>query len=526
MRNPFGADYNSDSEEDDREGQAVEVDLASWGLDAFIPKEKSKSAKSRGKQPILPPVTSTRAHRPSTNHDSAIPLPRSGVVTSRPLSEGANLYLATQDTPVQIPDRRRSFGSPLDLAGMESTGPPFQRRRAASQAIPPQSMAVPFPSSSMRSPSPGVDQLYGDPRPRLHERTHSMASMASRLMSDDMSQDPRPRHERTQSMASMASRLMSDDMAQDHRPRPHERTHSMASMTSRLMSDDMSQDHRPRPHERINSMASMTSRLIYDDTRQENIQLERISSCGMELENAEEDNPFAIHHPSHISRFDPKVARTRTQSSISMGSRMILENHTGSVMTENRNAYSREPRYATTLDLLRPKVLVMPSPLQAVTPTIPKQPTTVARDGFEISTDGPPLPPGARTSRRLSSTSIMASETVPLASNSFIPNPHVDLTLSQKTFRNTLVVGGRSGSYIDVDGGLPRATEDGEQVMVEELPEEILPPPTPPPEEDLKAKRPAGKLYGKSLIDDLENRKAQMRSKQRYFFLPFCGHLN
>ena len=523
MRNPFGADYNSESEEDDRDGQAVEVDLASWGLDAFIPKEKSKSAKSRGKQPILPTVTSTRSHQPSTNHDPAIPLPRSGVVTSRPLSEGANLDLVTQDTPEQVPDRRRSFGSPLDLVGMESTGPPFQRRRAAaaaSQAISPQSMAVPFPSSSGRSPSPGVDQLYGDPRP--HGRTHSMASMASRLMSDDMSQDPSPRsHERTHSMASMASRLMSDNMAQDPRLRPHERTHSMASMTSRLMSDDISQDHR---HERINSMTSQ----IYDDTRQENIQLERIASSGIEQENAEDDNPFAIHHPSHISRFDPKAARTRTQSSISMGSRMILENHTGSVMTENRNAHFREPRYATTLDLLRPKVLVMPSPLQAVTPTIPKQPTTIARDGFEISTDGPPLPPGARTSRRLSSASIMASETVPLASNSFIPNPHIDLTLSQKTFRNTLVVGGRSGSYIDVDGGLPRATEDGEQVMVEELPkEEILPPPTPPPEEDFKAKRPAGKLYGKSLIDDLENRKAQMRSKQRYLYLPFfCGHLH
>ena len=524
-KNPFGADYNSESEEDDRDGQAVEVDLASWGLDAFIPKEKSKSAKSRGKQPILPPVASTRSHLPSTNHDSAIPLPRSGVVTSRPLSEGANLDLATQDIPMQVPDRRRSFGSPLDLVGMESTGPPFQRRRAASQVIQPQSIAVPFPSSSVR-PSPGVDQLYGDSRPRPHERTHSMASMASRLMSDDMSQDPIPRwHERTHSMVSMASRLMPEES----RPRPHERTHSMASMTSRLMSDDLSQDHGPRQHERIHSMASMASRPIYD-TRQENIQLERFSSSGMELENAEQDNPFAIHHPSHISRFDPKVARTRTQSSISMGSRMVLENHTGSVMTENRNAYPREPRYATTMDLLRPKVLVMPSPLQAVTPTMPKQPTTIARDGFEISTDGPPLPPGARTSRRLSlsSTSIMASETIPLASNSFIPNPHIDLSLSQKTFRNTLLVGGRRGSYIDVDGGLPRATEDGEQVMVEELPKEeiLLPPTTPPPEEDLKAKRPAGKLYGKSLIDDLENRKAQMRSKQRYLFLSFCGHLN
>jgi hypothetical protein len=550
LRNPFGADYNSESEEDDREGQAIEVDLASWGLDAFIPKEKSKSAKSRGKQPIPPPVTSTRSHLPSTNHDSAIPLPRSGVVTSRPLSAGANLDFATQDTPVQVSNRRRSFGSPLDLVGMEPIGP-LQRHRMASQAsIPSHPSAVPFPSSSLRSSSPGVDQLYGDSRPherarsmasmasqmyddmsqdhrpQPHERTHSMASMSSRLMYDDMSQDTRTRpHERTHSMASMSSRLMHDDMTQNSRPRPHEKTHSMASMSSRLMQDDMTQDPRARPHERTHSMASMTSRLMHDMT-QENMQPERISSSGMELENVADDNPFTIHHPSHISRFDPKVlARTRTQSSVSMGSRIMLENDTVSVMT--RNAYSREPRYATTLDLLRPKVLVMPSPLQSITPNKPEQPTHIPREGFEISTDGPPLPPGARSSRRLSSTSIIETEIVPLASNPFIPNPHIDLSLSQKTFRNTLVAGGRSGTYLDVNEDLPRATEDGEQVMVEEPPkEETLPPPTPPLEEDPKAKRPAGKLYGKSLIDDLEDRKAQMRSKQRYLFLPFSGHLN
>jgi hypothetical protein len=273
----------------------------------------------------------------------------------------------------------------------------------------------------------------------------------------------------------------------------------------------------------------MNSRLMLDDMTQENIQPERNSSSGMELENATDDNPFTIRHPSHISRFDPKVsARTRTQSSISMASRMVLDNDTGSVMTGTRNAYSREPRYATTLDLLRPKVLVMPSPLQAITPTMPEKPTHIARDGFEISTDGPPLPPGARSSRRLSSTSLMETETVPLASNSFTPNPHIDLSLSQKTFRNTLVVGRQSGTYLDVNGDLPRATEDGEQVMVEEPPkEETLPPPTPPPEEeDIQAKRTAGKLYGKSLIDDLEDRKAQMRNKQRYLFFPSCGYLD
>ena len=270
----------------------------------------------------------------------------------------------------------------------------------------------------------------------------------------------------------------------------------------------------------------MGSRLFYDDTKQEDIEQEPIPPSGMELENVTEDNPFAIHHSSHISRFDPKsLGRTRTHSSNSMGSRMVLDNDNISIMTGTRNAYSREPRYATTLDLLRPKVLVMPSPLQAVAPSMPEQPSHAVRDGFELSTDGPPLPPGARSSRRLSSASIMETEIVPLASNSFIPNPHIDLSLSQKTFRNTLVVGGRIGTYLDVDKGLPRATEEGQQIqLIEDAPkEEILP--VEIPEEDSKALRPAGKLYGKSLIDDLENRKVQMRSKQRYFIFALVWTL-
>jgi hypothetical protein len=101
----------------------------------------------------------------------------------------------------------------------------------------------------------------------------------------------------------------------------------------------------------------------------------------------------------------------------------------------------------------------------------------------------------------------------PIASNSFTPNPLSDLTPSQQLFRNTLAVDGRFDTFPD---DLPRAIEDGEQAQLypEELePEE--PPPSPPLPDTSIPKRPPGKLYGKSLIDDLESRKAQMRSKQR-----------
>jgi hypothetical protein len=90
----------------------------------------------------------------------------------------------------------------------------------------------------------------------------------------------------------------------------------------------------------------------------------------------------------------------------------------------------------------------------------------------------------------------------------------MDLTLSQKTFRNTLVVAGQSPSYAGFANNLPRAVQDGEQAELDPAAkEEILVSLNDDPTS--KGSRPAGKLYGKSLIDDLENRKAQMRSKQR-----------
>ena len=97
-----------------------------------------------------------------------------------------------------------------------------------------------------------------------------------------------------------------------------------------------------------------------------------------------------------------------------------------------------------------------------------------------------------------------------------MPNPRMSLTLSQLTFRNTLMVGGlRDVSYSDIDNVLPRATEEGEQIkspspepIAQDLPE------IAPVSQPSARGRPAGTLFGKSLIDDLEARKAQMRSKQ------------
>jgi len=432
LRNPFGADNQSEYGELEEDEQGLEVDLASWGLDSFIPKDKAKSTKGKGKQPA-PAISSMRSRHPSTNHDSSVKQPRRAVVTSKSASLGGNI--SDLEIDVREVERRRSFGSPLDLVGMEPSGIPFASRpRSTSQGSKALSHPdlVPFPTTSARSPSPGIEHTLT--RPTLHDRTASIASM--------------------------------------------------------MLSDGNKENI---------------------DIRQRNL-----SSDTYAMLKTQEDNPFAIQTTTHTSRFDPKSAsRARSISNASFGSRMMLENDEQSVMTRG-DPYPRERPYST-LELLRPKVLVMPSPLQPTATQVPIQPNQALRDGFELSADGPPLPPGARSTRRLS-TSLSAyganSDSVPLASNSFTPNPLLDLSLSQKTFRNTLAVPGEAASNLEMNR-LPRATEEGEQAELYPTPNDEVQPVAIPVEGPSKASRPAGKLYGKSLIDDLENRKAQMRSKQR-----------
>lgn len=161
----------------------------------------------------------------------------------------------------------------------------------------------------------------------------------------------------------------------------------------------------------------------------------------------------------------------------------------------------------------------MPSPLQNASQPAPGPPP---REGFQLSTDGTPLPPGARSDKRtgaLSTVQLPNSLAVPQASDAFVPNPRSTLSLAQLMFRNTLTVDGqRDAAYSDLDAMTPRATVDGEQA---EFP---LPVPEPQPIEVIvdepedalpAARRPAGKLYGRSLIDNLEARKAEMRGKTR-----------
>ncbi|KAG8956669.1 hypothetical protein FRC04_000147 [Tulasnella sp. 424] len=243
----------------------------------------------------------------------------------------------------------------------------------------------------------------------------------------------------------------------------------------------------------------------------------------------ESPNPFAIPLPDSVrrSRFDPKALTQERRLSIGSMGQLADQaeqeepstNYLGSDLPDTRarthsmgtiptqamldadepsplpSPAMPESKRLTRLDLLRPKVLVMPSPLQDQK----AGPSKKTRDGFFTTDDGGlPLPPGSRTEAR--------PGLAPLAGSA--SNPRVSMSLSQLTFRQSLMVGGqRDPSYVDIERNLRTAAQDGEQADQGWSEEE---------DED-KELRPAGKLYGKSLIDNLEARKAVIKGKQRVF---------
>ncbi|KAF5370104.1 hypothetical protein D9758_001069 [Tetrapyrgos nigripes] len=417
IRHMFGNEQLEDEENVEEEEQ-LEVDLTSWGLDAFIAKDPKGKGKAKERTLSSPqPLSTVAAHFPQTN-ESLVPVVRHPK-TTRSLSVGNIDFLAPVDEA-----RRKSIASPLDLSGMDIPQT-FRRSPVATESIPiipspqPAGGSIPFPTA--RTPSPGLKNE------EAHHRTYSTASLDSKIILND-------------------------------------RTRTMSNGTM-------------------------------DTTRM-----------------LDSDNPFALRPPSRSSRFDPKAAvHARTMSNASFGSRMLLDNDGASVMT-GFGQPQNDNRYSSTMDLLRPKVLVMPSPLQSVAPPRPA-PDTRSRDGFLVSSDGTPLPPGARSTPRTSSFGPSA----PIASNSFTPNPRNNLSLSQLTFRNYLGAANHGGTgYRDLDSDLPRAFQDGEQILLD-APEEDDAVSVQNAEEPIQQTRPAGKLYGRSLIDDLEARKTEIRGKQRVF---------
>jgi hypothetical protein len=432
LRNPFSEGDIEEEGEEEEEENMDDLDLESWGLNDLL-EDKGKERGSKKKP-------NSRLPKPHEIQESKAPL--SPGLGPRAVSMGNfdnigfggaivdDLSIKPEPrTGAEFLDegkRRASFGSPLDLAGMNVPDMSLDqaRRKSAygileSQPEPgPSSQSIPFPS-----PTTQVDDESGSGIPR-HDRTYSSASRTPRLQSVPEEPGPRPRFD------SQGNRIKTT----------------------------------APPQAAVN----------------------------------DENNPFAIRppSPSRLSRFDPKAAANdRTMSNASMGSQILLE--------DPAFGHPSMPRRYSRMDLLRPKVLIMPSPLQNLEQNV-RPPSPTVRDGFQLSRDGPPLPAGARAVRKS-----MAFEEFP--PNPFTPNSKATLSLAQLTFR--------SGLHAEDNGysenfGMPRATADGEQARLPSPEPEDIPIVAVPPEEK-KDRRGPGKLYGKSLIDDLEARKGSNARKTK-----------
>ena len=434
MRNPFSpTEEDVEEEEEEEEENLDDLDLESWGLDNLLgDKGKEKGSK---KKP-------NRLQNPHEIQHTKGPL--SPGLGPRAVSMGNfdNIGFGgaiVDDLPVKpeppagpefLDERKRraSFGSPLDLAGMDAPHISLDQARRKSAYGLLESQPEPGPSSSYSIPFPS------SPTPQADDGTGGAS-----------------RHDRTYSSMSRGSRLD---------PVPEE----------------------PGRRSRFDSQGNRIT-----------------TTAPPQATTNDENNPFNIRppSPSRSSRFDPKaVAHARTVSNASMGSRVLLDD-AGSSRPSMPRMYSR-------MDLLRPKVLIMPSPLQNSQQNA-RPPSPTVRDGFQFSRDGPPLPAGARAVRKS-----MTFEDLP--PNPFTPNSRASLSLAQLTFRSGLHT--QDIGYSE-NVAIPRATADGEQARVPS-PEPEENPITAVPPEEKKDRRGPGKLYGKSLIDDLEARKAELRGKRRY----------
>ncbi|WWC69099.1 uncharacterized protein I206_103035 [Kwoniella pini CBS 10737] len=260
-----------------------------------------------------------------------------------------------------------------------------------------------------------------------------------------------------------------------------------------------------------------------------------------DLENQDivndEPNPFALPAPPPElgSRFDPKILQTQRQPSFdqdkrsySRSSGIILNDHQQPPYTSRSRStfYPQEEEYDDTeyiepnplvspsfkvpnkvwediptpeqygrplkphkyrnnppkpldrLTMLRPKTLIMPSSL--ANRYSPPPPQIKLPEGYTLGEK--PLPPGAKTQGERPKSGFN------------------HLSISQRTFRSSLMVNGLHDE--EFVGG---ATEDGEMgIKGRDLDVGAL-------------ERRPGKLFGRSLMDELEARKSAQKGKQRVF---------
>lgn len=161
-----------------------------------------------------------------------------------------------------------------------------------------------------------------------------------------------------------------------------------------------------------------------------------------------------------------------------------------------------------TSSIFLPPVLVMPGPLDpsAAGPSRSRSNSVSGRAGF-VEMDSKPLP-ASFTSRPPHVHSTSSSSFVTAAASPALPTKR--LSLAQKTFRASLVVDGKRGN--EFMGGALEEGERGWELDEDAGLESVLEGPGARGEGDYRG---PGSLYGRSLMEVLEERKIAMKSKQK-----------
>ena len=524
LRNPFGDDIPESERgaEDDEYERDLEVDLEAWGMADFLGDKQKQNSKNRRSGPRERQLSKAQSENLPNPHSYSLAVDELGQLAPPRVRQhgaraqsmggfgsGTEFLESMRGGPIasEADFRRRSIATPLDPTGRKT--PEFERPMSSTRSNQPLPGRSPLRNSALNLPPQTIPFPSSPPDPQ--EEEERLNSFALPLSSPTSRFDPkRVAHSRALSHGGMASQSLLDtgrERSMSNATRPlDENPFSLPPPTSASRFDPKAHsDSRPMSgvsqdrRERVTSVATMGTQDIQDIV--------------------DENNPFLLPPPSptRTSRFDPKVANhARTVSNASLGSHIPLDGDRMSVVSNHRpDQDPRQTRRYSRMDLMRPKLLVMPSPLQGTEIDTPPQ----LPDGFQLTTVGPPLPPGAKSTGRPVSHLMPPSMSGLQTHDSFTPNPRLSMSLSQLTFRNSLMVGGqRDVAYEDIEGGLRRAREDGEQIYQEDdIEEEIA-------EEQKQAQGKApGKLYGRSLMDELEARKQKMRSKQRYVFFATAG---
>jgi hypothetical protein len=234
------------------------------------------------------------------------------------------------------------------------------------------------------------------------------------------------------------------------------------------------------------------------------------------------------------SRFDPKSQQARPASSLSMLSRGGIDSLEPDAPVDTRRLpgkkgqqqakaretslahYNQTHRLATTptSSIYLPPVLVMPAPLGSPSFNRPLGATpsigggSSIRSGF-FALDSKPIPSGESLRPSLGHRK-SSSRSSFIAAASALDIPGKRLTLAQKTFRASLVVDGKRGKEF-----LGGALEEGERGWEWKDEEEDVLDAERRIERGEQEYRGPGALYGRSLMEVLEERKAALKAKQR-----------